>query len=79
MKTLTTIAMLVTMALAAQADDRRQRESRHRPEPNYIFRRQEAYQVQGVPTSRLIIGKRQIDIYPDGQMFEGDHMIGVRR
>src|SRR5262245_20373915 len=79
MKRLITIAVLLTMALTAQADDRRQRESRDRPEPNYIIRRQEAYQVQGVPTSRLIIGKRQIDIYPNGEMFEGDHMIGVRK
>ena len=26
--------------------------------------------MRGVPTSRLIIGKREIDIYPDGSMYE---------
>lgn len=45
---------------------------------NYILRRQEAYQVQGVPTSRIIIGKRQIDVYPNGLMFEGDNVVGVK-
>jgi hypothetical protein len=34
--------------------------------------------VQGVPTSRLIIGKRQIDIYPNGMMFERDNLVGIR-
>ena len=80
MKTLMTMAMLVVMAIGmAQADDRRQHEPRRHNEPNYIIRRQQAYQVQGVQTSRLMIGKREIDIYPNGQMFEGDHMIGVTR
>jgi hypothetical protein len=76
MKTLITIGMLCA-AITAQADDRRRAEKRE--SHNYIIERQQAYQVQGVPTSRLIIGKRQIDIYPNGQMFEGDHMIGVRK
>ena len=79
MKTLISISMLVAIALTAQADDRCQRESRHHPEPNYLIRRQEAYQVQGVPTSRLIIGKREIDIYPNGMMFEGDKLVGVKQ
>jgi hypothetical protein len=34
-------------------------------------------QVQGVPTSRLIIGKREIDVYRNGLMFERDHVVGV--
>jgi hypothetical protein len=34
--------------------------------------------VQGTPTSRLIIGKREIDIYPNGMMFEKDNLVGVR-
>jgi hypothetical protein len=50
---------------------------RHRDNHNWILERQQGYQVQGVPTERLIIGKRQIDIYQNGQMFERDHMVGV--
>jgi hypothetical protein len=80
MKTLITIAMLVAMALTTQADDHRQREQReNRKSHNYIIERQQAYQVQGVPTSRLIIGKREIDIYPNGLMFEGNQVVGFRR
>ena len=81
-KKLITIAMLVVMAIGmAQADEHRHTRREHH---NYIIERQEAYQVQGVPTERMIIGKREIDIYraPDGNghiMFEGDHMIGVTR
>jgi hypothetical protein len=46
---------------------------------NYILPRQEAGQVQGTPTSRLVIGKREIDVYRNGLMFEGDNVFGVRR
>jgi hypothetical protein len=79
MKKLIAIAMLVVMAFGLAQGEPRQREHR-----NYILRRQQAYAVQGTPTSRLIIGRREIDIYraPDGNghiMFEGDHMIGVTR
>ena len=72
MKTLIILAMLVAVSFNAQADDHRKREQREKREHhNYILERQQAYQVQGVPTSRLIIGKREIDIYPNGLMFEG--------
>lgn len=67
------IAIVWLLASAVHGEPRRHHESR-----NYILRRQQAYQVQGVPTSRLIIGKREIDIYPNGLMFEGDHVVGVR-
>ena len=78
MKTLITLAILC-VAITSQADDRRQHEQReNRNSHNYIIERQQAYQVQGVPTSRLIIGRREIDIYPNGQMFEGNHMVGGR-
>jgi hypothetical protein len=77
MKTLMTITMLVAIAMTAQADDRRRAEKRE--SHNYIIERQQAYQVQGVPTSRLIIGKREIDIYPNGLMFEGNQVVGVRK
>jgi hypothetical protein len=79
MKTLITIAMLCA-AITAQADDRRKHEQReNRKSHNYIIERQQAYQVQGVPTSRLIIGKREIDIYPNGLMFEGNQLVGVKQ
>ena len=79
MKMLLTVAMVCT-AITAQADDRRQHEQRdNRESHNYIIERQQAYQVQGVPTSRLIIGKREIDIYPNGLMFEGNQVVGVRK
>lgn len=67
---------LVVLSSSAHADDRRRQ---HRREThNYIIERQQAYQVQGVPTSRLIIGKREIDIYPNGLMFEKNNVVGVR-
>ena len=79
MKMLLTVAM-VCAAITAQADDRRQHEQRdNRESHNYIIERQQAYQVQGVPTSRIIIGRREIDVYPNGLMFEGNHVVGVRQ
>jgi len=79
MKILLTVAM-VCAVITAQADDHRLHEQReNRKSHNYIIERQQAYQVQGVPTSRLIIGKREIDIYPNGLMFEGNHVVGVRK
>jgi hypothetical protein len=75
MKKLLTLLML--LPLCAHADDRRRQHRRERSH-NYIIERQEAYQVEGVPTSRLIIGKREIDIYRNGMMFERDHLVGVR-
>jgi hypothetical protein len=80
-KKLLTLTLLALLALSAKADDHRKTKpaARRDAEPNYILRRQEAYQVQGVPTDRLIIGKREIDIYPNGLMFEGDHVVGITR
>jgi hypothetical protein len=73
--------MLAALAITAQAEPRRERD---RPDNrNYIIRRQQAGLVQGVPTGRLIIGKRQIDIYrgPNGSklLFEGDNLVGIKR
>jgi hypothetical protein len=80
-KRLLTTMMLIVMAIGLAQAEPRDRRKRH--SPNYIIRRQQAYQVQGVPTGRLIIGRREIDIYraPGGGhlMFEGDYMIGVTR
>ena len=47
----------------AQAEPRR-----HERNKNYILRRQQVYPGLGVPTSRLIIGRREIDIYHNGMM-----------
>jgi hypothetical protein len=70
----TAVLILLTLELAPAEP----RQSKERKNQNYILRRQEAGLVQGVPTSRLIIGKREIDIYPNGLMFEGDHVVGVK-
>jgi hypothetical protein len=67
------IAMMMLMVVGlAQA------EPRHHSSRNYILRRQEAGQVRGTPTSRLIIGRREIDIYRNGLMFEGDNLVGIK-
>ena len=71
-------------AMAAMAIGLAHAEPRQREQRNYILRRQQAYQVQGLPTQRLIIGRREINIYraPNGRghlLFEGYHMIGVTR
>jgi len=67
------VILAITLALA-QAEPRHRNQSR-----NYILRRQEAGQVSGVPTSRLITGKREIDIYPNGMMFEKDNLVGIKQ
>jgi hypothetical protein len=67
------IMLAVMLVATAQAGDRRCH--RRKPEPNWIILRQETYQVQGVPTSRLIIGKREIDIYRNGMAFEKDRRV----
>jgi hypothetical protein len=81
MKTLMTITTLAALALTAQADDHRRAEKREHH--NYILERQEAYMVQGPPTDRLIIGKREIDGYNQHNgttiWFEGNHVVGVTR
>jgi hypothetical protein len=77
MKKLLILAVLAVLALSARADDHRRAEKRDHH--NYIIERQESYQVQGVPTSRIIVGKREIDIYPNGLMFEGNHVVGVKQ
>jgi hypothetical protein len=71
---LKTALLIVATVATAQAEPRQSTE-RNR---NYILRRQQAGLVSGVPTSRLIIGKREIDIYRNGLMFEGDHVVGVK-
>jgi hypothetical protein len=79
MKTLLTLTMFAALLAMAQADDKRRERHERREHHNYILERQQAYQVQGVPTSRLIIGKREIDVYPNGLMFERNNVVGVRQ
>jgi hypothetical protein len=81
---LITIALLIVATLAtAHADDRKRHENKRHESHNYIIERQQAYQVQGVPTDRLIIGRRQIDGYTqrDGNKvwFEGNNVVGVKK
>lgn len=71
-KTLT--ALLVLIAVIAQADDRRA----ERNKKNYILRRQEIGAVQGTPSIRLINGKREVDVYRNGMIFDKDNLVGVR-
>jgi hypothetical protein len=75
MKTRATYALLIAALIAtnmtAQAEPRDKR--------NYILRRQEIGAVQGTPTLKLINGKREIDVYPNGLMFDKDNVVGVRR
>ena len=73
---LITTAVLTLMTLGmTQAEPRQSKERNH----NYILRRQEAGLVSGVPTTRRIIGKREIDIYRNGLMFERDNVVGVTK
>jgi hypothetical protein len=78
METMMTVLFIALALGMAQADPPRNREQQ-----NYILRRQQAYAVQGTPTQRLIIGRREIDVYraPGGGhvMFERDHMVGATR
>ena len=79
MRTIAIAVLIVATLATTQAEPRQSKERKRHESKNYIMRRQQAYQVQGVPTSRLIIGKREIDIYPNGLMFEGDHVVGVTK
>jgi hypothetical protein len=71
-----TIALLLVLMLVelAQAEPRKSERNR-----NYILRRQQVVIGLGTPTLRLINGKREIDIYRDGLMFEKDNVVGIRK
>jgi hypothetical protein len=73
MRIIATAVLMLLMLELTQAEPRQSKECNH----NYILRRQEAGLVSGVPTMRRIIGKREIDIYPNGLMFEKDNVVGV--
>ena len=70
------IALTGATAATAQAEPR-QRQSTERNR-NYMLRRQQVIPALGTPTTRLIYGKREIDVYRNGLMFERDHVVGVR-
>lgn len=72
------LVVLAAMLVATVQAEPRHRH--HRQNHNWIIERQTNYQVPSgsVPTERLIIGRREIDVYSDGTMFEGDHMVGVK-
>ncbi len=66
--------LIVALFSTAQAGDHNKRREHH----NYIIERQQAMPGLGVPTSRLIIGKREIDIYSNGLMFEKNNVVGIK-
>ena len=78
MKTLMQLLLLLALAAPVVRADGRKRDEQPREQHNYIIERQQAYQVQGVPTARLIIGRREIDVYQNGLMFEGNNVVGVQ-
>ena len=69
------IAVLILLTLELTQADPRQSKEHNR---NYILRRQQVIPGLGTPTTRLIYGKREIDVYRNGLMFERDDVVGVR-
>jgi hypothetical protein len=67
---------LIMLATTAWAGDNRKHE---RSSADYILRRQESGAVEGTPSVRRIIGKREIDVYRNGLMFEKDSVVGVAK
>ena len=79
MKLLTTALLILLTLGIVQAEHRERHESGRHESHNYIIERQQAGLVQGVPTLRLIIGKREIDIYSDGSMYEKNNFVGYNK
>jgi hypothetical protein len=75
MKRFIAVTLLAVMVVGIVRAEPRHRSPR---DHNYILRRQQVYPGLGVPTSRLIIGRREIDVYRNGMMFERDHLVGVK-
>jgi hypothetical protein len=75
MRTIAIAVLLLLTLNLAQAEPRQSKE-RNR---NYILRRQQVIPWLGTPRTRLIYGKREIDVYGNGLMFERDHVVGVAR
>ena len=66
--------LIVATVATAQAEPRQSKERN----PNYILRRQQVVPGLGTLTTRLIYGKRDIDVYRNGLMFERDNVVGIR-
>ena len=62
------IAVLILLTLELTQADPRQSKEHNR---NYILRRQQVIPGLGTPTTRLIYGKREIDVYRNGLMLAG--------
>jgi hypothetical protein len=67
-------ALIIATVATAQAEPRQSTKLNR----NYILRRQQVFPGLGTPTTRLIYGQREIDVYRNGLMFEGDHVVGLR-
>jgi hypothetical protein len=77
-KTIAIAVLLATLATTQAEPGQGQSKERKRHEShNYILERQQIGAVKGPPTSRLIIGRREIDIYPNGMRFEKNNLVGV--
>lgn len=70
------LAMVIQMA---QADDRREHGVRKVEHHDWVIERQTAGQVEGTPAIRRIVGKREIDVYSNGLMFEKGNVVGVTK
>ena len=75
MKLLATAVLILLTLELAQAEPREKKHEHH----NYIIERQQPGLVSGVPTLRRIRGGREIDIYPNGMMFEKNNLVGVSK
>jgi hypothetical protein len=73
--TATAVLLLLTLGMLAQAEPRQSTERNRK----YILRRQQAGLVSGMPTTRRMFGKREIDFYRNGLMFERDNVVGVTK
>ena len=69
-------AVLILMMLELTQAEPRQSTQRNR---NYILRRQQVIPGIVTPTTRRIYGKREIDVYRNGLMFEKDNVVGVTK
>jgi len=75
---MTKLLQLILTAATIATASAEPRKARHSDNRNYILRRQQAGLIQGPPTSRIYIGKRQIDVYSNGAMFEKDNLVGFK-
>jgi hypothetical protein len=73
MRAVITIALLAAFAFSAQAGERKHSQR------NYILRRQQVIPGLGTPSVRRIYGKRELDVYRDGSIYEKDNLVGVQR